>query len=154
MNTVKLALLNHTNEVIYIIDPRHINVRLLWSCQDIWAQVILLSLFPAGNALWPGISPDVAESHGDHDARHAAVGYETGGGGKGTQLFSQNELRPLSSSGAILLRTGTELIIKSRRVVPARLMREGFTFDFPTLESAITSLEARRRDTRSRTVEI
>ncbi|MDA1050965.1 MAG: TIGR01777 family oxidoreductase [Planctomycetota bacterium] len=51
--------------------------------------------------------------------------------------------------GAILLRTETELIIKSRRVVPTRLIAEGFTFEFPTLRSAIASLESRRCDTRS-----
>lgn len=39
-------------------------------------QVILLALFPAGNALRPGIGPDFSESHGDNDARHAAVGLE------------------------------------------------------------------------------
>ena len=48
--------------------------------------------------------------------------------------------------GAFLLRTETELIIKSRRVVPTRLIAEGFTFEFPTLASAITSLESRRRE--------
>ena len=44
--------------------------------------------------------------------------------------------------GAFLLRTETELIIKSRRVVPSRLLSEGFTFEFPTLEAAIASLES------------
>lgn len=48
--------------------------------------------------------------------------------------------------GAFLLRTETELIIKSRRVVPTRLLAEGFAFEFPTLASAITSLETRRRE--------
>jgi uncharacterized protein len=33
--------------------------------------------------------------------------------------------------GAVLLRTETELILKSRRVVPARLLEHGFTFEFP-----------------------
>jgi uncharacterized protein len=53
--------------------------------------------------------------------------------------------------GAFLLRTETELIIKSRRVVPTRLLAEGFAFEFPTLASAITSLETRRRESLANT---
>jgi uncharacterized protein (TIGR01777 family) len=34
--------------------------------------------------------------------------------------------------GAILLKTETELILKSRRVVPSRLLASGFKFQFPT----------------------
>jgi len=52
--------------------------------------------------------------------------------------------------GALLMRTETELIIKSRRVVPTRLLDEGFTFEYPTLESAIASLELRRVKSSSR----
>ena len=33
--------------------------------------------------------------------------------------------------GAIVLRTETELILKSRRVVPGRLLQRGFDFRFP-----------------------
>ncbi|MBC8352148.1 MAG: TIGR01777 family protein [Planctomycetes bacterium] len=47
--------------------------------------------------------------------------------------------------GAFLLRTETELIIKSRRVVPARLLREGFSFEYPDLSLAITALESKRK---------
>lgn len=43
--------------------------------------------------------------------------------------------------GAFFLRTETELIIKSRRVAPRRLLNEGFTFHFPTLNQALTNLE-------------
>lgn len=39
--------------------------------------------------------------------------------------------------GAFLLRTETELIIKSRRVVPTRLLDEGFTFHTPHLSKAV-----------------
>ena len=46
--------------------------------------------------------------------------------------------------GAVLLRTETELILKSRRVVPGRLLAEGFAFEFPTFESAIRDLEQQR----------
>ncbi|MEO8498938.1 MAG: TIGR01777 family oxidoreductase, partial [Planctomycetota bacterium] len=52
--------------------------------------------------------------------------------------------------GAFVLRTETELIIKSRRVVPTRLISEGFAFEFPTLESAIASLESRRGESTSK----
>lgn len=39
--------------------------------------------------------------------------------------------------GAVFLRTETELILKSRRVVPGRLLESGFTFRFPNwLEAA------------------
>lgn len=34
-------------------------------------------------------------------------------------------------AGAVFLRTETELILKSRRVVPGRLLASGFTFDYP-----------------------
>ena len=33
--------------------------------------------------------------------------------------------------GAVFMRTETELILKSRRVVPTRLLELGFTFTFP-----------------------
>jgi NAD dependent epimerase/dehydratase family enzyme len=42
--------------------------------------------------------------------------------------------------GAFLLRTETELIIKSRRVVPGRLLAEGFAFRHPLLRPAIEQL--------------
>jgi uncharacterized protein len=38
--------------------------------------------------------------------------------------------------GAIFLHTETELILKSRRVVPGRLLGSGFQFDFPDWRSA------------------
>lgn len=47
--------------------------------------------------------------------------------------------------GAFLMRTETELILKSRRVVPARLLREGFTFTFPDWAGAAQELCGRRR---------
>lgn len=43
--------------------------------------------------------------------------------------------------GAFLLRTETELIIKSRRVIPSRLTSEGFEFKFPVLDQALAQLE-------------
>ena len=43
--------------------------------------------------------------------------------------------------GAFFLRTETELIIKSRRVVPGRLLASGFQFHFPELENALRNLQ-------------
>lgn len=42
--------------------------------------------------------------------------------------------------GAFFLRTETELILKSRRVVPGKLLATGFTFDHPTFKQAIANL--------------
>jgi len=39
--------------------------------------------------------------------------------------------------GAVFLRTETELIIKSRRVMPGRLLREGFRFKFSDVKMAL-----------------
>ncbi len=50
--------------------------------------------------------------------------------------------------GAIALRTETELILKSRRVVPARLLQTGFQFQFPTWPEAAADLCRRRRTAR------
>ncbi len=44
--------------------------------------------------------------------------------------------------GAFFLRTETELIIKSRRVVPGKLLASGFQFHFPNLEDALRNLRA------------
>ncbi len=44
--------------------------------------------------------------------------------------------------GAIFLRTETELILKSRRVVPGRLLAAGFNFKFPTWPEAARNLVA------------
>ena len=45
--------------------------------------------------------------------------------------------------GAIFLRTETELILKSRRVVPGRLLQSGFDFHFPKWSEASRDLVAR-----------
>jgi NAD dependent epimerase/dehydratase family enzyme len=34
--------------------------------------------------------------------------------------------------GTLLMRTESELVLKSRRVVPTRLLDSGFAFEFPT----------------------
>jgi uncharacterized protein (TIGR01777 family) len=50
--------------------------------------------------------------------------------------------------GAAFLRTETELILKSRRVVPARLVDSGFTFKFPLWRDAAGDLVREWRLTR------
>jgi uncharacterized protein (TIGR01777 family) len=47
--------------------------------------------------------------------------------------------------GAFFLRTDTELILKSRRVFPARLLEAGFAFDFPDWNEAVQDLISRQR---------
>ena len=46
--------------------------------------------------------------------------------------------------GAFVLRTETELLLKSRRVVPGRLLEAGYRFRFPELGSALDDLAADR----------
>jgi uncharacterized protein (TIGR01777 family) len=48
--------------------------------------------------------------------------------------------------GAFFLRTETELVLKSRRVVPGRLLESGFMFQFPTWAEAANDLCRRWRD--------
>ena len=47
--------------------------------------------------------------------------------------------------GTFLLRTESELVLKSRRVVPGRLLDAGFAFSYPTWEQAAPDLVARSR---------
>jgi uncharacterized protein (TIGR01777 family) len=42
--------------------------------------------------------------------------------------------------GAFFLRTETELIIKSRKVIPGRLLESGFRFQFPVIRAALEDL--------------
>jgi uncharacterized protein len=51
--------------------------------------------------------------------------------------------------GAWFMRTETELILKSRRVVPARLIEHGFTFKFPLWDEAARDLCQCRRVARA-----
>ncbi|MBX7171559.1 MAG: TIGR01777 family oxidoreductase [Pyrinomonadaceae bacterium] len=48
--------------------------------------------------------------------------------------------------GAIFMRTETELILKSRRVVPTRMLDSGFTFNFPNWMDAAKDLCRRWRE--------
>jgi uncharacterized protein (TIGR01777 family) len=48
--------------------------------------------------------------------------------------------RWMTELGAFAMRSDTELLLKSRRVVPGRLVAEGFSFDFPDWPSAAADL--------------
>ncbi len=48
--------------------------------------------------------------------------------------------------GTFLMRTETELVLKSRRVVPGILLQRGFTFEFPTWREAAVDLCRRWRE--------
>lgn len=51
--------------------------------------------------------------------------------------------RPLLALGAFIMRTETELVLKSRRVVPSKLLRAGFQFEFPSWLQAAADLVER-----------
>ena len=46
--------------------------------------------------------------------------------------------------GAFFMRTETELLLKSRRVVPGTLLESGFEFNHPTWPEAAQAIEAKR----------
>jgi uncharacterized protein len=48
--------------------------------------------------------------------------------------------------GAVFIRTETELILKSRRVIPGRMLAHGFKFDFPEWQAAAQDLVQRWRN--------
>jgi hypothetical protein len=52
----------------------------------------------------------------------------------------------MSEIGALALGTETELVLKSRRVTPGRLLQSGFHFQFPTWEAAAQDLCQRWRE--------
>lgn len=54
--------------------------------------------------------------------------------------------RPVLALGALLRRTETELVLKSRRVVPGILLKHGFKFRFPAWPEAVQDLCRRWRD--------
>jgi len=47
--------------------------------------------------------------------------------------------------GTFLLRTESELVMKSRRVIPARLLERGFAFAYPRWPAAARDLVQQRR---------
>ncbi len=65
--------------------------------------------------------------------------------------FGLPATEPMLEAGALVLRTETELVAKSRRVVPGRLLDDGFVFDYPSWPEAARDLCADWRATRART---
>lgn len=57
----------------------------------------------------------------------------------------------MTEIGAFVLRSDTELLLKSRRVVPGRLLEAGFAFDHAEWPQAAVDLVQRVRRERSRT---
>ena len=62
--------------------------------------------------------------------------------------------KPLLEVAAWLMRTETELILKSRRVLPTRLIESGFTFRWPSWPDAARELCRLRRSGAASTVEV
>jgi NAD dependent epimerase/dehydratase family enzyme len=59
--------------------------------------------------------------------------------------FGLPATRRMLEIAAFVHRTEAELIIKSRRVVPGRLLAAGFQFRFPRMEDAVGEIEERLR---------
>lgn len=64
--------------------------------------------------------------------------------------FGLPATRGMLEIGTFLLRTESELVLKSRRVVPRRLLESGFEFQFPNWTQAAGDLCQRWRQLRSR----
>ena len=61
------------------------------------------------------------------------------------QPFGLPAPRPALAFGALLMQTETELVLKSRWVLPTLLRRQGFRFDFPLWSDAAPNLVAAMR---------
>jgi uncharacterized protein (TIGR01777 family) len=62
--------------------------------------------------------------------------------------FGLSATKWMMEIGAFLIRTETELVLKSRRVVPGRLLQSGFVFHFPTWAEAASDLCRRWQELR------
>jgi len=62
--------------------------------------------------------------------------------------FGVPATRPVLEVGAWLIRTETELLLKSRWVLPERLLGAGYAFRYPELGPAIRDIVAERRGVR------
>ncbi|MBN9240920.1 MAG: NAD-dependent epimerase [Micrococcales bacterium 70-64] len=56
--------------------------------------------------------------------------------------------RPVLEIGSAVIRTETELVLKSRWVVPERLLAAGYEFEYPELEPALRGIVAERSSKR------
>jgi len=52
--------------------------------------------------------------------------------------------KPILEFGAFFIGTETELVLKSRNVVPTRLLNEGFSFQFDAVQKTFNDLIAKR----------
>lgn len=68
-----------------------------------------------------------------------------GCGPPGAACLGLPATRWMAEIGAFFLRTDTELLLKSQRVVPSRLVEAGFAFEFPDWPTAARNLVERRR---------
>lgn len=66
----------------------------------------------------------------------------------GGRRFGLSAPLPLLELGTLLLRTESELVLKSRRVAPRRLLEDGFRFQFTNWTAAATDLVARWKNGR------
>jgi NAD dependent epimerase/dehydratase family enzyme len=64
--------------------------------------------------------------------------------------FALPATKSMASLGAWVLRSDTELLLKSRRVVPGRLLDAGFDFSFAAWPEASADLVARVTASRAR----
>ena len=67
------------------------------------------------------------------------------------QRFGLPATRLMAEAGALALRSDTELLLKSRRVRPGRLLDAGFAFTHPTWDAAAADLVAETRNLRNGT---
>ena len=64
--------------------------------------------------------------------------------------FGLHATRSMLEVAAYIHRTEAELILKSRYVVPAKLLESGFKFHYPRMEDAVHEIENRLHSSRSR----
>jgi NAD dependent epimerase/dehydratase family enzyme len=63
--------------------------------------------------------------------------------------FGLPATRRMAQAGALAMRTDSELVLKSRRVVPGRLLAAGFAFGHPSWDGAARDLVLQSRRSRA-----
>lgn len=67
------------------------------------------------------------------------------------QKFRLNSPKWMLEMGAVFMRTETELILKSRWVIPERLKKEGFRFTFDSIEKALQQIMEKQSSSQRKT---
>ena len=67
------------------------------------------------------------------------------------RTFSLHSPKWMLEMGAVFMRTETELILKSRWVIPERLKKEGFRFTFDSIEKALQQIMENQSNIQSKT---